>query len=188
VHGTTDTDENSIQRRRTVLMRLGVLICFVGLNILCPSGQTSSELGAKYPELRAYEVRPGILMRAEYAVDGQVCRITLEKYHATSKGVDLDSVIPTELTEQLIDEVAPSTERGKRLDSFGKWGYESTISGNLLVKDASYENVSIEIAGTLSTCRSGDMVVTVRWRKRTCAAVGASSGATDSAGVQGATE
>jgi hypothetical protein len=166
-----------------VLMRLGVLICVVGLSIICADAQTSSELGAKYPELRVYEIRPGVLMRAEYAVDGQVCRITLEKYHATSKGVDLDSVIPTELTEQLIDEVAPVTERGKRLDSFGKWGYESTISGDLLVKDATYENVSIEIAGTVSTCRSGDMVVTVRWRKRTCAAVGPSSGATGTAGV-----
>jgi hypothetical protein len=142
----------------------------VGQIISCADGQTSSDLRAKYPELRAYEIRPGILMSAEYAVDGQVCRLTLEKHHATSKGVDLDSVFSPELTEQLLDEVVPADERGKRLDAFGKWGYESTVSGDLVVKEAKYENVSIEIGGTVANCQSGDRVISVRWSKRTCAA------------------
>jgi len=168
-----------------VAKRLCVLICLVGLIISCAGGQTSSDLRAKYPELRVYEVRPGILMSAEYSVDGQVCRMTLEKHHATSNGVDLDSVISPELTEQLLYEVAPVTERGKRLDAFAKWGYESTISGDLVVKEAKYENVSIEIAGTVSTCQSGDRVITVRWSKRTCAAPLANrSHTSENAGVE----
>jgi len=131
-------------------------------------GQTFSDLVAKYPVVTAYEARPGILLTAKYDAAGQVCEAALEKRHLTARGVDLGSTIPNELTKQLVDEVIPVPQRGKRVGPFNKWDYVTTISGNLIKKEALYEKVAIEINGTLATSEPGDLVVTVRWKRSTC--------------------
>jgi hypothetical protein len=143
-------------------------LCLVGVVAAWADGQTSTDFSAKYPEFKAHEVRPGILMTEKYATDGQVCEVTLEKRHSTLKGVNLGSTIPSELTKQLVDEVIPPADRGKRVGPFSKWDYVTTISGSLITKEATYENVSIEIDGTLSSCEPGDVVVTVRWKRAAC--------------------
>src|SRR5262249_46747483 len=75
------------------------------------SGQTSEDLAAKYQVVAAYQVRPGILMTANYAEDGQVCEMVLERRY-TPDQTDADSTIPGKLEDQLIDELAPAAERG----------------------------------------------------------------------------
>jgi len=57
------------------LLALGV----IGVLTASVAGQTSDNLVAKYPAISAYEVRPGILMTAKYAGDGQVCEMVLER-------------------------------------------------------------------------------------------------------------
>jgi hypothetical protein len=133
-------------------------------------GQTSGDLATKYPVVSAYEVRPGILMTAKYAEDGQACEITLEKRHQTPEKIDLGSTIPRERVKQLIDELVPASEKGQPTKRYLK-GAESTIGGGVVDTESEFENVSIQIVGSTSeSCDSGDEVVTIRWKKRTCAA------------------
>jgi hypothetical protein len=136
----------------------------------CAWGQTAADISAKYPVVNAYEVRPGILMTTKYAEDGQVCEMVLEKRHKTVEKTDLGSTIPHEVVRQLLDELVPAVDRGKRTKRYLRGDSESTISGNIELTESEYENVSIEILGSLSPGASGDVVVTIDWKKRTCAA------------------
>lgn len=146
-------------------------LAFCLLVIASASGQTADDLASKYPVVSAYEVRPGILMTAKYAADGQACEITLEKRHETPKKIDLGSTIPRDQIKQLIDELVPPSERGNPTKRYLKGDSESTIGGGVVDTESDYENVSIKIIGTTSSsCDSGDEVVTIRWKKRTCAA------------------
>jgi len=141
------------------------LLC---LTVVCSAwGQTASDLASKYSAVTAYEVRPGILMTARYAQDGQVCEMTLEKRHQTPGKVDLDSTIPHELVKELVEELVPVSERGKPANQFTKkWGYITSIFGSLAVSEAQFENVSIEIDGSVSGSSStGDEVVSSAGRR-----------------------
>src|ERR1700723_245983 len=133
-------------------------------------GQTSKDLASRYPSVSAFEVRQGILMTTNFSQDGQVCEIILEKRHETPAKTDLSAIIPPELVKQLIDELAPATERGHPAKRYALGDSESTITGNVEVRESEFENVSIRIIGSLSeSCSSGDEVIIIRWKKRTCA-------------------
>jgi len=56
-----------------------VRICILFLVfVVAALGQTSADLGAKYPHDTACRVRPDVLMTARFAAGGQVCEMTLE--------------------------------------------------------------------------------------------------------------
>src|SRR5208337_2172246 len=112
------------------------------------SGQTSDNLAGKYPAISAYQVRPGILMTAKYAGDGQVCQMVLERRY-TPDQTDADSTIPGKLEDQLIDELAPTTERGS--SASGRWLNNSFVAGGVTHRERDFENVLIEIDGTVSS-------------------------------------
>lgn len=160
-------------------------------------GQTPGELAAKYPVVSAYEVRPGILMTARYAADGQVCQMVLETrhYHRADE-IDLGSTIPTKLEDRLIDELVPENERGKPTKS--RW-LNGDVGGGVTYTKRDFENVSIEVHGSYS-CREkksskgqlscdtgGDEVVVIHWKKRTCATPKANDTAKDSDTIDPAT-
>jgi hypothetical protein len=126
------------------------------------NGQTSDNLAAKYPVIPAYKVRPGILMTAKYAGDGQVCEMVLERRY-TPDQTDADSTIPGKVEDQLIDELAPTVERGP---ATSRWLKNSYVAGGVTHTERDFENVLIEIDGTAS---AGDKVVVIHWKKRTCA-------------------
>ena len=132
------------------------------LTAVFANGQTSDNLAAKYPVVSAYKVRPGILMTAKYAEDGQVCEMVLQR-HYTSDQTDADSTIPAELEDQLVDELAPPVERGP---ATSRWLKNSYVAGGVTHTERDFENVLIEIDGTAS---AGDKVVVIHWKKRTCA-------------------
>jgi hypothetical protein len=140
-------------------------------------GQTAVDISNKYPVVNAYQVRPGIVMTAKYADDGQVCEMVLEKRHKTTDGADFDSTIPHEVVRQLLDELVPTAERGKTTKRYFRGSdSESTILGNVEITESEYENVSIRIFGGVSSPGlSGDVVITIRWKKRTCAATQSAS-------------
>jgi hypothetical protein len=153
-------------------------LCLVVVFAASAWGQTAADISAKYPVVNAYEVRPGILMTTKYAGNGQVCEMVLEKRHKTVEKTDFGSTIPHELVRQLLDELVPTVDRGKTTKRYLRGDSESTISGNVEITESEYENVSIEILGSLSPGASGDMVVTIHWKKRTCAAPQATAAAT----------
>src|ERR1700678_1230788 len=126
------------------------------------SGQTSDNLAAKYPAISAYEVRPGILMTAKYAGDGQVCEVVLKRHYSPNQ-TDADSTIPSKLEDQLIDELVPAAERGP---ATSHWLGNSYVAGGVTHTERDFQSVLIEKDGTVS---GGDKVVMIHWKKRPCA-------------------
>jgi hypothetical protein len=142
------------------------MLFLIVLSALFLNGQTPNNLSAKYPTVAAYKVRPGILMTAKYAEDGQVCEMVLERRYMQDQP-DADSTIPSRLMDQLIDELAPTVDRGpaKR-----RWLGNSFVAGGVTHVERDFENVLVEIDGTVSR---GDKIVVIRWKKRTCAVISA---------------
>src|SRR6267143_346733 len=95
--------------KTTLVFAVGILL----LSVVSTRGQTSAELNKKYPLMMAYEVRPGILMTAEYAADGQVCKMTLEPRRTSKDSINLDVLVDDDLVNAFVDEVAPVESRGK---------------------------------------------------------------------------
>jgi hypothetical protein len=120
---------------------------------------------AKYKAVEAYEIRPGILMMPSYTIDGQVCQIEIEKRHYSNDTAFLDSKLPHEEMIQIIDELAPPSERGPQTMNFGR-EYMSEYAGNSVTTFADYKNVSINIFREASS--AGDIVATIQWKNRKC--------------------
>lgn len=157
-------------------------LCVAVMMAVSAWGQTSGDLSAKYSALNAYEVRPGILMTAKYAENGQACEMVLETrhYHAPGQS-DVGSYIPLNMENQLIDELAPPTERGP---ATSKWLRNSFMAGGVSYMERDFENVLVIIHGTYScdqeqsngrvSCpNGGTQVIEIRWKTRTCASSGA---------------
>src|SRR5689334_1105781 len=78
---------------------------------LCHDAKT---LAAKYPPVQTFVVRPGVLMTATFASDGQVCEIVLEKRHRQTKSISLSPSIESELLDEILNELVPNSERGTK--------------------------------------------------------------------------
>jgi hypothetical protein len=107
-------------------------------------------------------------MTATYGVDGQVCEMVLERRHATKQGIDLGVSLSQEELIKLIEDMVPEAERGKKLKGFYKSDSSITVNGSIKETEYAYENISILFYGSVSDSCAGDMVVVVKWRKRTC--------------------
>ncbi len=139
-------------------------------------GQTAGDLAAKYPSVSAYKVRPGILMTATYAEDGQVCEMVLQRRYMPDQ-TDADSTIPAKQEERLIEELVPEDARGP---ATSKWLTNSSVGGGVMHTEKDFENVLVKIDGTYSCTEGksgskpdcghgGTSVITIRWKKRACA-------------------
>ena len=148
------------QRHKDVCMLTRpLLVCLVAVSAW---GQTAGDLAAKYRSVSAYEVRPGVLMTAKYAEDGQVCEIALQRRYSPDQS-DADSTIPPKLEAELIDELAPEAERGP---ATSRWLRNSFVAGGVTHTERDFANVLVVIDGTVS---EGIKTVMIHWKKRTCA-------------------
>jgi hypothetical protein len=178
-----------IREQMKAYMSVKPLLVFCFMVAVSSWGQTAGDLAAKYHSVSAYEVRPGVLMTAKYADDGQVCEMVLEVRHYHSpENIDLDSVIPGKLETRLVDELVPASERGEpknrwlnnREPKDGWVDPDSYSAGGVSYIKRSYENVSIEEHGyyrcheapsskeKVDCGEGGNEVVVIRWTKRTC--------------------
>jgi hypothetical protein len=156
------------------------LVAFLVLSIpVSLRSQSEADLGAKYPVIKAYEVRPGIVMTPLYASEGQVCELALERHTTNTKTkitLSLDSFLSRETVKELVDELAPPSVRGKELTGFGSWFGSVTIDGPFVVTKYEYENILVEVNGVRhESGPSGDLVVIIKWRKKACPREGHSS-------------
>ena len=140
-----------------------------------PNGnsQTRAQLAAKYRAVTAYEVRPGILMTANFDPAGNVCRMEIEKRHATESKTDLGSVIPRQTLKEVIDELVPDSVRGTRISPSFHGSDESDVLGNVEITVIEYEKVKIEIDSAVSSSSpgySGPVVAVIRWKQAGCSA------------------
>jgi hypothetical protein len=143
------------------MIRVFVVFVF-GFSFISAYGQTSTDLEKKYgPPIKAYEIRRGVLLTAEYNASGQVCEMLLENRHKSPVRSDLTDSLTDQVVEQIIDELVPKSERGAKGSSYG-W---SINLGQSIQTDYSYENVEIVSAGTRS---SKHLVVSIKWKNRHC--------------------
>jgi len=131
---------------------------------LLSRAQTSDDLTAKYKRIAAYEVRPGILMTANFGANGQICELALQKNRYPSEN-RVDLITPLPKYDELIDELVPPVERGAMV----KDGVSGFVSGNVVQTKFNYENVSVEkVGGFSNACNPGTAVIIIRWKNRGC--------------------
>ena len=144
------------------------LTILIMLNAATPAQQRF----AKYREIEAYEVRPGILMMPRYTADNEVCEIGLERLHYSPNLIRLDSGLSRKELDQILDELVPSDERGK--PSKDTVGNLITRGGHSLTMNIEFENVSIQIYGATSPSDRkneitvNEVIATVKWKHRIC--------------------
>jgi hypothetical protein len=135
--------------------------CMV-LLILTVSPQTNP--WAKYKAVEAYEVRPGILMFPSYTEDGKVCQIGLERRHYSPEIIRLESTLAREDVDAIVDELAPASERGPKLQNLLNELMLVTSPGRTTFE--LYENVTVEIEGREKP--ADDVAAVIKWTHRKC--------------------
>src|SRR5437588_2590527 len=145
-----------ISGRGSMVRAFVKLAVLASVSVAIPGvGQTAADLAGKYPAVSAYEVRPGVLLTAKYAENGQVCELVLEARHYQTPGkVELSSIIPPKLEDSLIDELVPMAERGEPKHRWSNkepkdaWvDPDSFSAGGVSYVKRSYENVTVEEHG-----------------------------------------
>ena len=133
------------------------------------SAQSEVQLDQSYSKLKVYSVRPNISLTAKFAKDGQVRELVLEPRRYDEKKIVLLSNLREQETENVIEEVVPESERGKRREGggFSKW-LKSDISGGLITTNYRYENITIQFYGTIRKKDSDSMVAVVTFPQRPC--------------------
>jgi len=123
------------------------LLALASVNLFA---QSAAEFTAKYPVVEVYEIRPGVWMRPQYSVDGQVCEMIVEKRHSHEEGkktiVDQSSSFTDGEIGDLLDELVPLSVRGEK--SPGNW-LNSDIVGHSISTVDKYENITVEVDGFL---------------------------------------
>jgi hypothetical protein len=142
-------------------------VCVLLLTLVVAAlGQTSADLGAKYPQVTAYKVRPDVLMTARFAADGQVCDMTLEKRQRTDTEISFGDSFSKKEVQDLMDDLVPENERGRNLTR----ALNENVDGDFITANLTYENVLFRVYGILrSKDAAGDKVIIITWPKRPCA-------------------
>jgi hypothetical protein len=110
------------------------------------SGQSVDDFSKRYRSGTYYEIRPTILMYAQFSSDGQVCAVYLQpnrhSFGQSTTYVGNNSLNGYEL-KQVFDELAPPNTREGQGRSLGY-----VISGSMLFGGFMYENVIFNIKGS----------------------------------------
>lgn len=126
--------------------------------------QSATELEAKYgAPLKAYEIRPGIMMAVAFDKSGQVSEMGIEPLVFHGSAIDVDSEISQHLIQNIIDELVPKAKRGAKLKTLEpvSMGGETVISGE------DYWNVSITFFGRKPQGGVSRIVgIRIRWKTR----------------------
>jgi hypothetical protein len=141
------------------MFKLLMAICVTLPLAAVASAQTASELADRYAHHEVYEVQPGVQMTAKFASNGLVCEMQIGQTHFDKDGADLRKGIDKERVNGLRDQLVPPSERGE------KNPVDNMIlgTGQVLESIDSYSNVSVHVLSS-----HGTIVVTVKWRHRTC--------------------
>ena len=118
---------------------------------------------ANYTAVEAFEVRPGILALPSYADDGEFCEVGLERRHYSPGIVRLEAGLDRKEVNEVVDELAPPTERGAKLKEMDGITLVAGPGGATIYR---YENVTVEI---YTKEKSGeDVAAVIKWTYRKC--------------------
>ena len=146
------------------MLRTFVLGCFLGAITL--AGAQHASKFSMYRTVEAYEARPGILVLPRYTNTGQVCEVAIQRLHYHDEEVDLFSNLPEPQLLQVIDELAPASERGPKDDTLGNL---VTGSGRSVIIHRYYANVTITLyIMSGSSEGDGNLVALIQWNNRVC--------------------
>jgi hypothetical protein len=127
-------------------------------------GQTSDDLSARYRPITVYQLRPDVTMTPQYADDGQVCEMALERQQNTDEGIVFAAPFSEHEVSQFINELAPEAERGRNLTR----ALNENVDGDFITTTYTYENVLVRVYGIIRSAPGGNSVITITWRKRRC--------------------
>lgn len=130
--------------------------------------QKAADFDAKYQPIRSYAVRPDVLMIPKYTADGDVCELVLEPKHETPEGIQLGVFLSDALVQQLFDELVPDSEKGKKVPGFYVFGNTGSVNGSTTNIEYRYENVILELYGTVRPKPAGNVVAVIKWTHRKC--------------------
>lgn len=147
------------------------IVSFVLLASLPALAQSSSDFERRYgkPDNHlvqriGFAVRPGIIMTASFASDGQVCEVVIEPKRVTESGIDLERRIPAAVMREIVDEIVPPAQRGQQIRSITLGNYSSISWDN-------YEKVSIHSLLVGVGRPEADLTITevsIKWKDRQC--------------------
>lgn len=115
--------------------------------------------------VRAYEIRPGVLVMPKYSRAGQLCQAAIQRDHYTNGVVDLDSTLSREAVLQIFDRLAPSDKRGP-LVMGAPFARLSIYGGGAVTTFLDYKNVSLDMSRSASS--PGYVVAVITWKNRGC--------------------
>jgi hypothetical protein len=141
-----------------------VLIAVLFMLSFAPSSraQTAANWKMKFTHHEVYEVRPGVEMAARFGSNGLVCEIRLEPSHFSKNTVDLSFGIDRDAINSLLDDLVPSSERGKEDGTDPDDGLALGL-GQISEEVHSYLNVRVHVLSSHDTT-----VAYVHWRHRNC--------------------
>ncbi len=152
-----------MKKRLTLLVSL---TSFIFLIIIIGIAQTRDEFKQKYgsPDSKGhYVVRPGIGLLVKYNQSRNPYEMTIEPINSnttavsTSENKGSGKVMPSDMAEEVLDEILPVAKRGKKI------GVSDISFGCNSVYREDYEQVTINIA---KRCKGGGTYsINIRWKK-----------------------
>lgn len=160
------------------MSKLPYLACIAVLLLL--GAKSQNEMFAKYKQVEAYEIRPGVLAMPRYNADGEVCEIGFEKPSYSQGSLDIQLSFTQKEIDEIVDEFAPPDVKGTKSKEW--WNGMMDVSGQAYVTTTTYENITISTAGGITPtfhrnfvghqsvhwASTGDVAFTITWTKRKC--------------------
>lgn len=118
-----------------------IFMAVIIFNITGVFGQTISEIETKYGQSeKVYSLGSNIWMSAEYAADGQVCRMNLFPKRVSGNNVYLFKELPFEDFKNSVDLLVPLDKRGARKEPFESSAHGAGVFWTIFA----YEKVTIQ--------------------------------------------
>jgi hypothetical protein len=149
---------------------------FIGLAVALFSlgSQPNSGVLSKYKKVEAYEIRPGVLAMPKYGANGQVCEVGVVRQSYSPELIRIGESFSNQEIDQIVDDLAPSVERGKKAEGF--LADMVVVTGVVMTETTVYENITVHRYGAVTTPpgetsglkASRYVTIAVQWTNRNC--------------------
>src|ERR1700721_538994 len=159
--------------------------CLLLVGAALASQQSSSEYHGIYgpSDVERFTVRPGITMTVEYGPDQVACQMIITRSRpllATIHWPPTSTMLSENEMNQIIDELAPATVRGAKIQNLGGWQ-----SGQAFASVEDYENAEVTHTGT--DCKKSPAacmyMASIRFKRKECDSINKESSDLGMAGL-----